>query len=96
VGSIRGTFERFPHLQGLLPAMGYSETQRHELEETIDRTDCELVLVATPIDLARLLHLNKPSLRVGYEIEPRTRPGLAEILAEFTERHALQIRKKIA
>jgi len=96
VGSIRGTFERFPHLQGLLPAMGYSEKQRHELEETIDRTDCELVLVATPIDLARLLHLNKPSLRVGYEIEPRTRPGLAEILAEFTERHALQIRKKIA
>lgn len=76
--------------------MGYSEKQRHELEETIDRTDCELVLVATPIDLARLLHLNKPSLRVGYEIEPRTRPGLTEILSEFTERHALQIRKKIA
>lgn len=96
VGSIRGTFERFPHLQGLLPAMGYGETQRQELEETINRTDCELVLVATPIDLARLLRLNKPSLRVGYEIEQRTRPGLTEILADFTARHALQARTKIA
>jgi predicted GTPase len=96
VGSIRGTFERFPHLQRLLPAMGYSETQRHELEETINRTDCELVLVATPIDLARLLRLNKPSLRVGYEIEQRTRPGLTEILADFTARQAFKTRTKIA
>ena len=46
------------------------------------------MLVATPVDLARLLHLNKPALRVGYEIEERTRPGLAEILAEFTARQA--------
>lgn len=96
VGSIRGTFERFPHLRGLLPAMGYSETQRQELEETINRTDCDLVLVATPIDLARLLRLNKPSLRVGYEIEQRTRPGLTEILADFSARHALYTRTKIA
>jgi len=96
VGSIRGTFERFPHLERLLPAMGYSETQRRELEETINRTDCDLVLVATPIDLALLLRLDKPSLRVGYEIEQRTRPGLTEILADFTARHALQARTKIA
>jgi len=96
VGSIRGTFERFPHLERLLPAMGYSDTQRRELEETINRTDCDLVLVATPIDLARLLHLDKPSLRVGYEIEQRTRPGLTEILADFTTRYALQARTKIA
>ena len=96
VGSIQRTFERFPHLQRLLPAMGYSETQRHELEETINRTDCDLVLVATPVDLARLLRLNKPSLRIGYEIEQRTRPGLTEILAEFTARHAMHTRTKIA
>ena len=65
--------------------MGYSDAQCHELEETINRTPCDLVLVATPVDLARLLRLNKPSLRVNYEIEERTRPGLGEILARFTE-----------
>jgi predicted GTPase len=86
VGSIRATFERFPHLKCLLPAMGYSETQRRELEETINRTPCDLVLVATPIDLARLLRLNKPSLRIGYEIVERSKPGFAEVLADFAAR----------
>jgi predicted GTPase len=86
VGSIRAAFERFPHLKGLLPAMGYSEAQRRELEETINRTPCDLVLVATPIDLAQLLRLNKPSLRIGYEIVERSKPGFAEILADFTAR----------
>lgn len=88
VGSIRGTFERYSHLTSLLPAMGYSDMQRHELEETINRIDCDLVIVATPIDLGHLLHLNKPSLRVNYEVEDLTRPGLAEILRTFTSQHA--------
>ena len=88
VGSIRGTFERYPHLTRLLPAMGYSAIQRHELEETINRVDCDLVIVATPIDLGHLLHLNKPSLRVSYEVEDLTRPGLAEILKTFSRKHA--------
>jgi len=96
VGSIRTTFERFPHLKGLLPAMGYSETQREELEETINRTPCDLVLVATPIDLARLLHLNKPSLRIGYEIVERSKPGFREVLADFTARWASAGKAKIA
>ncbi len=86
VGSIRETLEKFPHLHNLLPAMGYSPIQRHELEETINRTPCDLVLVATPVDLARVLHINKPTLHVSYEIEERTRPTLREILAEFTAR----------
>jgi predicted GTPase len=86
VGSIRVVFERFPHLKGLLPAMGYSEAQRRELEETINRTPCDLVLVATPIDLAQLLHLNKPSVRIGYEVVERSKPGFAQILADFTAR----------
>jgi len=84
VGSIASTFRRFPHLRDVLPAMGYGEEQRHDLEETINRAPCDLVLVATPIDLAQLLHLNKPSLRVEYEIEERTQPGLREILERFT------------
>lgn len=86
VGSIRRTFEKFPHLTDLLPAMGYSHLQRRELEETINRTPCDLVLIATPVDLAHLLHLNKPALRVRYEIEERTEPGLRELVANFTER----------
>jgi predicted GTPase len=88
VGSIRSTYERYPHLTSLLPAMGYSALQRHELEETINRVDCDLVLVATPIDLASLIKLNKPSLRVTYEVEDLTHPGLVEILREFTKKHA--------
>lgn len=84
VGSIRWTYEHYPHLTSLLPAMGYSTMQRHELEETINRVDCDLVLVATPIDLGHLVKLNKPSLRVTYEVEGATHPGLGEILSEFT------------
>jgi len=87
VGSIRGTYQHFPHLTSLLPAMGYSAAQRHELEETINRTPCDLVLVATPVDLGKIIHLNKPSVRVGYEIEEKTKPGLSEALAEFSRQH---------
>ncbi|MGB8116630.1 MAG: cyclic 2,3-diphosphoglycerate synthase, partial [Candidatus Sulfotelmatobacter sp.] len=83
VGSIQGTYEKYPHLTNLLPAMGYSVMQRHELEETINRVPCDLVLIATPIDLARVIKLHKPSLRVTYEVEELTRPGLAGILASL-------------
>lgn len=87
VGSIRGTYQRYGHLTDLLPAMGYSAMQRHELEETIRRTPCDLVLIATPIDLARVIKIDKPNLRVTYEIEELTKPGLAELLAKFTHEH---------
>ena len=87
VGSIRGTFERFKHLTNLLPAMGYSAIQRHELEETIRRTPCDLVLIATPIDLARVIKIDRPNLRVTYEVEELTKPGLAEMLATFVREH---------
>jgi len=88
VGSIRSTYERYTHLTSLLPAMGYSAIQRHELEETINRVPCDLVLVATPIDLGHLVKVNKPSLRVTYEVEDVTHPGLIEILSEFTRHKA--------
>ncbi len=88
VGSIRGTYERYPHLGNLLPATGYSAMQRHELEETINRVPCDIVLVATPIDLGHLIKLNKPCLRVTYEVEDVTHPGLAEILIQFTRERA--------
>jgi len=87
VGSIRSTFERYKHLTNLLPAMGYSAMQRHELEETIRRTPCDLVVIATPIDLNRVIKIDKPNLRVTYEVEELTKPGLAEALEEFTHEH---------
>ncbi|MCH6553495.1 MAG: tetraacyldisaccharide 4'-kinase [Acidobacteria bacterium] len=90
VNSIRETFERYQHLREVLPAMGYGETQQRELQETINRTPCDLVLVATPVDLTRLLRLNKPSLRVSYEIEERTQPDLSRVLSDFTTTHRRQ------
>ena len=67
--------------------MGYSAIQRHELEDTIRRTPCDLVLIATPIDLARVIKIDKPNLRVTYEVEELTKPGLAETLAKFAHEH---------
>jgi len=88
VGSIRSTFATFPHLTNILPAMGYSSLQRSELEETINSVPCELVLVATPIDLAHVIKLNKPHLRVTYEIEELGPPRLADLIKRFVEEHA--------
>src|SRR5271166_30110 len=85
VGSIAKTFEKFPHLWRVLPAMGYNDTQRHELEQTIKRVPCDLVVVATPIDLARVINLDKPSVRVSYEVEEIGRPAITEMLEEFTK-----------
>ena len=82
-GSIKKTFDEFHHLGKVLPAMGYSEIQRHELEETIRRTPCDVVLVATPIDLARAIRLDKPNVRVRYEVEEMGRPAITELLEHF-------------
>ncbi len=87
VGSIQKTFEKFPHLGKVLPAMGYSEIQRHELEETIRRVPCDVVLVATPIDLARTIRLDKPNVRVRYEVEEVGEPEITTLLERFTEEH---------
>jgi predicted GTPase len=68
VGEIRDTFERYPDIGTLLPAMGYGETQVGDLAATIAAAECDLVLIATPIDLRRLIDIDKPCLRVGYEL----------------------------
>jgi len=68
VGSITATFKKYPDIGVLLPAMGYGETQMKDLEETINRTDCDSVIIGTPIDLGRLLKINKPSTRVTYDL----------------------------
>jgi predicted GTPase len=87
VGSIQKTFEKFPHLWRVLPAMGYSDAQRHELEETIKRVPCDVVVVATPIDLARTIKLERPSTRVSYEVEEVGKPVIGELIEQFTEAH---------
>jgi predicted GTPase len=80
IGSIAATFERFPHIGLLLPAMGYGEEQIRDLEETINAVECDLVLAATPIDLCRILNVRHPMDRVRYELQIIGQPGLEEVL----------------
>jgi len=88
VNSLRDVFAKYPHIGPLLPAMGYSPHQLSELERTICATPCDLVVVATPIHLARLIEFNKPSVRVHYRVVERGEPTLATVLEAFLHRHA--------
>ena len=81
VGSIRETYARYPTTGAVLPAMGYGEAQIRELEATINAADADLVIVATPIDLTRLIQVNKPVQRVRYELQEIGRPNLEDVLA---------------
>lgn len=69
VGSLRGTFQTNPHLESLLPAMGYGDDQIRDLEKTVNQVECDLVLIATPVDLRRLINIRQESCRVRYEFE---------------------------
>ncbi|MGB9674060.1 MAG: cyclic 2,3-diphosphoglycerate synthase [Anaerolineales bacterium] len=80
VGSIKATFEKYPKTGPILPAMGYGEAQTHELEETINRTPVDLVIIGTPIDLSRVVKMNKPWQRVRYELQEIGQPTLQDIL----------------
>ena len=81
VGSIRDTFDKYPHIGPLLPAMGYSESQVRELAETIAATPADLVVVGTPIDLGRLIQDVKPMVRVRYELKQVAGPALDALVA---------------
>jgi predicted GTPase len=82
VGSIAETFEQYPNVGTLLPAMGYGREQMDDLRKTIERSDAELVLIGTPIDLRRLIDLDKPALRVTYKLQEMGEPTLKDLLAE--------------
>lgn len=82
VGSIKRMFEKYPQIGRVLPAMGYGKRQIADLEETIGASDAETVVIGTPIDLRRIMKIEKPAVRVRYDIEELTRPTLAEILSE--------------
>jgi predicted GTPase len=81
VGSLRETFEKYPHLKKVLPAVGYSDEQVEELEATINATECDLVVSATPVDLSRLISIGKPLVRVRYEYQGVGHPTLEDVLA---------------
>jgi predicted GTPase len=83
VGSIKQTFQKYTHLDKVLPAMGYGKVQMAELRQTIDKVDCDLVISATPIDLSRLIKTNKRILRATYDLEEIGSPSLEEILRDF-------------
>jgi predicted GTPase len=85
IGSIVKTFEKYPDIGTLLPAMGYGEKQIKDLEETINRTPCDVVIIGTPIDLRRIIKINKPSIRVTYELKETGTPTLKNVLESFTK-----------
>jgi predicted GTPase len=82
MGSIAATYAKYPKTGMVLPAMGYGEKQMRELERTINRSDADLVLIGTPIDLGRLLKLNKPSQRIRYDLQEIGQPTLDEVLGK--------------
>ena len=86
VGSIKKAFHQYPHMGPVLPAMGYDRRQIEDLQETINRTPCDLVLFATPIHLSRILSLDKESLRIRYEYRDHGSPTLEEVLISLMNR----------
>ena len=84
-GEIKKTFETYPKIGTLLPAMGYSDRQIRDLEATINKVPCDVVIIGTPIDLKRIVRIKKPALRVTYELEEIGEPSLRTILSEFTK-----------
>ncbi|MGC9307146.1 MAG: cyclic 2,3-diphosphoglycerate synthase [Thermoplasmatota archaeon] len=87
VGSIRDAFEKYNHLENVLPALGYGEEQVAELEETISRVDCDVVVSATPIDITRLVNVDKPIVRVRYGVDEAGAEKLRQVLDSFTAEH---------
>ena len=94
VGKLAETFQKYPKIGPLLPAMGYSEDQIRDLEDTIARTDCDSVVIGTPIDLTRILKIKQPSARVYYELQEIGTPNLNEVLSDFCQRIKLNIQAK--
>jgi predicted GTPase len=83
VGSIKAAYQKYTHLDRILPALGYGKKQMAELAQTIDKAKCDLVVSGTPIDLGRLIKTNKRILRVKYDLEEIGSPNLKEVLQEF-------------
>ncbi len=86
VGTIVDTYKKYPHIHNYLPAMGYGEKQIKDLEETINNTPCDIVVSGTPIDLNRVVKVNKPIVRVKYDLEEIGKPTLEDVLKDFLKK----------
>jgi predicted GTPase len=87
VGRLKETFETYPDIGVLLPAMGYGEQQVKDLEATVENTECDSVIIGTPIDLNRVIKINKPNTRVYYDLQEIGSPNLAEEVNEFIRKN---------
>jgi predicted GTPase len=85
-GSIKEAYKKYTQIKEVLPALGYGERQIKELEKTINRAPCDVVIIATPMDLIGLIKINKPSVRVTYALEEKGKPDLKGILKDFVNR----------
>jgi len=90
VGTITETFKKYPDIGPLLPAMGYSGKQVADLQKTIDKTRCDSVVIATPIDLRRVVNIKKPSTRVYYDLQEIGKPDMQNVLDEFVKKHKIK------
>lgn len=88
-GRLVETFKAYPDIGTLLPAMGYGQEMLKDLEATINRTDCDAVIIGTPIDLSRIIKIKKPSTRVYYNLQEIGRPDLVGVLDDFAKKHGL-------
>lgn len=86
VGSIKRAYEKYRQIKEVLPALGYGKRQIEELEKTINRTPCDIVIIATPMDLAELIKINKPSVYITYHLKEKGRPDLKDVLKRFLKR----------
>jgi predicted GTPase len=93
VGKLKETYEIYPNIGCVLPAMGYGEQQLHDLEMTINNTDCDTVIIGTPIDLQRIINIKKPCARVFYDLAEIGKPDLNGLLSEFV---ATKVAGKVA
>ena len=89
VGSLRDSFSAYPHMDAVLPAMGYSAQQLADLAATIEATPCDVVAIGTPIDLGRLIDIKKPSVRVTYAVTDSSTPTLDDVVDEFCAKHGI-------
>ncbi len=89
VGKLSETFKIYPNIGTLLPAMGYGEQQLKDLETTINNTDCDSVVIGTPIDLNRIINIKKPNTRVYYDLQEIGNPNLEEVINDFVKKHKL-------
>ena len=89
IGKLAETFKIYPNIGTLLPAMGYGDQQISDLEKSINATDCDSVVIATPIDLNRIIKINKPSTKVDYELQEIGSPDLKGVICDFIKKHNL-------